>query len=82
MLQNLEHTTFEFWNCVNFNIFSFLNETFELILIDKSVGPQESGQQAGVGGGGAGRGRAGARGGARASFRFFLLFPLFSIVFV
>ena len=32
-----------------------------MILIDKSVGPQESGLQAGVGGGGAGRGRAGAR---------------------
>ena len=36
-------------------------ETFELILIDKSVGPQESGQRAGVGEGKAGRGRAGAR---------------------
>ena len=30
--------------------------------MDKSVGPQESGQQAGLGGGGAERGRAGARG--------------------
>ena len=36
------------------------NETFELILIGKSVGPQESEQRAGMGGGGAGRARAGA----------------------
>ena len=51
-------------------IFLFLNESFELILIDKSVGPQESGQPAAMqcvmsAGGGGRRREPGAGGLAR-----------------
>ena len=61
---NLHHVVS---NCVQF---AFLSETFELIVIDKSVGSQESGQRAAIqcvmSVGGVVCGRSG---GARAAFR-------------